>query len=587
MNTIRILPEKIASQIAAGEIIERPASIVRELIDNSIDAKAHRILVKTERGGKGLIKVTDNGVGMSRDDLLLCFERHATSKIRTAADLTKVTSFGFRGEAIPSMAAVSRMQITSLLQKELLGNRVRISGGKLLAIEEVGTPPGTIVEIKDLFFNIPARRKFLKTPRTEMNHIVDTVLRAAMPFPNISFRLEEGQKEILHLPASSNPHLRLSHLMGRTAGQSILSGESWQKDLHIAIHAAPADFARKRADRLYVYVNGRNIKDRFITKAVIEGYGQRLMKGQYPQALIFITIDPKRIDVNVHPTKQEIKFQDGQKIFNAMAAVVNETLTPASQAFPSTRTPYNNQGTPQTPPPAPTISETPETYVPPQTYALPQTYIPPQTQQPNPLQKEPPVPFIETKTPQIIGQLGNMYILCQMEDGLLIVDQHAAHERIVYENLRNSLLSSKVEIQNLLIPHEMEFSLKEKGILLEKGDVLAHFGIELDHFGGNTFLLRAVPALLKNVNWQALISEFISKLEESGPPNSAHIMDDAVKIMACHGAIRAGQHLTLTEMNHLMDQLKKMDLPTNCPHGRPIFKDFTYFEMNKMFKRIV
>ena len=575
MNTIRILPEKVASQIAAGEIIERPASIVRELIDNSIDAKSHRISVKTERGGKGLIKVTDNGVGMSRDDLLLCFERHATSKIRTAADLAEVTSFGFRGEAIPSMASASRMQITSLPQKELLGNRVRISGGKLLAIEEVGAPPGTIVEIKDLFFNIPARRKFLKTPRTEMNHIVDTVLRAAMPFPNISFRLEEGQKEILHLPASSNPHLRLSHLMGRTAGQSILSGESRQKDLHIAIHAAPAEFARKRADRLYVYVNGRNIKDRFTTKAIIEGYGQRLMKGQYPQALVFITIDPRLIDVNVHPTKQEIKFQDGQKVFSAMSAVVNKTLTPVSPAFPSTRTPYKIQSPQQTKPPTPMILETTE------------TYVPPQKQKPKPLQKEPPVPLLETKTPQIIGQLGNMYILCQMEDGLLIVDQHAAHERIVYENLKNSFLSAGVEIQNLLIPHEMEFSLKEKGLLLQKRDVLAHFGIELDHFGGNTFLLRAVPALLKNVNWQDLISEFISKLEEDGAPDSAHIIDEAVKIIACHGAIRAGQHLTLTEMNNLMDQLNKMDLPTNCPHGRPIFKDFTYFEMNKMFKRIV
>ena len=575
MNTIRILPEKVASQIAAGEIIERPASVVRELIDNSIDAKAHRISVKTERGGKGLIKVTDNGVGMGRDDLLLCFERHATSKIRTASDLEEVTSFGFRGEAIPSMASVSRMQITSLPQKALLGNRVRISGGKLLAIEEVGAPPGTIVEIRDLFFNIPARRKFLKTPSTEMNHIVDTVLRAAMPFPNISFRLEEGKKEVLHLPASSNPHLRLSHLMGRTAGKSILSGESRQKDLHIAIHAAPADFSRKRADRLYVYVNGRNIKDRFITKAIIEGYGQRLMKGRYPQALVFITIDPRVIDVNVHPTKQEIKFQDGQKVFSAMVNLVNETLTPASHVFSGTSQPYKSQSTREAASPTPTIFEGAE------------TFAPPMTQTPSPVPKETPVLLIETKTPQIIGQLGNMYILCQMEDGLLIVDQHAAHERIVYENLKNSLFSTKVEIQNLLIPHEMEFSLKEKGILLQKGDVLAHFGIELDHFGGNTFLLRAVPAMLKNVNWQALISEFISKLEEGGPPDSDHIMDEAVKIMACHGAIRAGQHLTLTEMNNLMHQLNEMDLPTNCPHGRPIFKDFTYFEMNKMFKRIV
>ena len=304
MNAIRILPEKVASQIAAGEVIERPASVVRELIDNSIDAKADRISIKIERGGKGLIKVSDNGIGMSRDDLLLCLERHATSKIKTASDLSSITSFGFRGEAIPSMAAVSRLEITSLPDRALLGNRVTISGGKLLSIEEVGAPQGTIVEVKNLFFNIPARRKFLKTPRTEMNHIVDTVLRAAMPFKEISFRLEEGEKEILHLPASPNPRLRLSHLMDRTAGQSVLSGENRRKDLHITVHAAPAEFARKRADRLFVYVNGRNIKDRFVTKAIIEGYGQRLMKGRYPQALVFINIDPSQIDVNVHPAKQ-------------------------------------------------------------------------------------------------------------------------------------------------------------------------------------------------------------------------------------------------------------------------------------------
>ncbi|MCF8127055.1 MAG: DNA mismatch repair endonuclease MutL [Deltaproteobacteria bacterium] len=573
MNTIRILPEKVASQIAAGEVIERPASVVRELIDNSIDAKADRISVEIERGGKGLIKVTDNGFGMGRDDLLLCLERHATSKIKSASDLAKVTSFGFRGEAIPSMASVSRMQITSLPENALLGNRVRISGGKLLAIEEVGAPPGSIIEIRNLFFNIPARRKFLKTPRTEMYHIVDTVLRAAMPFSGISFRLSGGDKEILHLPASSDPHLRLSHLMGRTTGRSILSGESRQGDLQITVHAAPADFARKRADRLFVYVNGRNIKDRFVTRAIIEGYGQRLMKGRYPQALVFITIDPAQIDVNVHPTKQEIKFQNGQQVFRAIAALVHKTLKPTLHAFSAPSQPIKRRDVRDETPP--TIFEGSE------------TYEQPPAQKPFPTPIETPARLTDTERPQIIGQLGNTYILCQMKDGLLIVDQHAAHERIVYETLKKSLLSSNIEIQNLLIPHEMEFSLKERGILLEKGDLMAHFGIELDHFGGNTFLLRAVPALLENVNWQTLISEFILKLEEDLEPESTLLMDEAVKIMACHGAIRAGQRLTLTEMSGLMDQLNKMDLPGNCPHGRPIFKNFTYFEMNKMFKRIV
>ena len=574
MNTIRILPEKVASQIAVGEVIERPASVVRELIDNSIDAKADRIVIKIENGGKGLIKVRDNGVGMSRHDLLLCLERHATSKIRTASDLMQIKSFGFRGEAIPSMASVSRMQMTSLPQKELLGNRVKISGGKLLAIEEVGAPPGTIVEIRDLFFNIPARRKFLKTKATEMNHIMDSVLRAAMPFPDISFRLEEGEKEILHLPASQDPLLRLSLLMGREAGQSILSKEDGQRDLHIAIHAAPGDFARNRADRLFVYVNGRNIKDRFVTKAIMAGYGQRLMKGRYPQALVFIDIDPSQIDVNVHPAKQEIKFQNGQKVFSAIAAAVDKALSPTSHTAGHSRI-NENHAIPQTTPSAPIISEPSETY---EQRLMPTPFFAPE---------KPPLSLNTAEGPRIIGQLGNMYILCQMEDSLLIVDQHAAHERIVYETLKKSLLAARIEIQNLLIPLEMEFSLKEKGTLLEKGDLLAHFGIELDHFGGNAFLLRAVPALLKNVNWQMFISEFISNLEEGRQTDNADITDKAVTLMACHGAIRAGQRLTFTEMSNLLHQLKEMDLPTNCPHGRPIFKQFTFYEMSRMFKRIV
>ncbi|MCG6878783.1 MAG: DNA mismatch repair endonuclease MutL [Deltaproteobacteria bacterium] len=573
MNAIRILPEKVASQIAAGEVIERPASVVRELIDNSIDANADRISVKIERGGKSLIKVSDNGTGMGRDDLLLCLERHATSKIKTASDLSRVTSFGFRGEAIPSMAAVSRLEITSLPDKALLGNRVTISGGKLLSIEEVGAPQGTIVEVKNLFFNIPARRKFLKTPRTEMNHIMDTVLRAAMPFSKISFCLEEGEREILHLPASPNPRLRLSHLMDRAAGESVLSGENGRKDLHIAVHAAPAEFARKRADRLFVYVNGRNIKDRFVTKAIIEGYGQRLMKGRYPQALVFINIDPAQIDINVHPSKQEIKFQNGQQVFRAVAAVFHQTLRPATHSFSKGPKPFTNLKSGEVTQTEPSIFESVETYV-------------------SPIVREPrpsPIkaPSKDFKAPEIIGQLGNMYLLCQMDDGLLLVDQHAAHERIVYETLQKSLRSAKIEIQNLLLPYEMEFSLKEKGILLEKGHVLAQLGIELDHFGGNTFLLRAVPALLKDANWQALISEFISKLDEGVPLEGTHLTDEAIKIMACHGAIRAGQHLTPPEMVDLMRQLSEMDLPTNCPHGRPIFKSFTYFELNKLFKRIV
>jgi DNA mismatch repair protein MutL len=567
MNTIRILPEKVASQIAAGEVIDRPASVVRELIDNSIDAGADRIVVRIEKGGKGLIKVSDNGKGMSRDDLLLCVERHATSKIETASDLFSIKSLGFRGEALPSIASVSRMKLTSRSKDRLEGHRLKIAGGKLTGIEETGAPVGTVVEAGDLFFNIPARRKFLRAARTETDHIIDTFTRLALPFPGVNFKLDDAGKTLMNLPASDHQLPRLSALLGRKVAESITEAQERIHDLGVSVYLAPWELSRTRGDRLFVYVNGRNIRDRLLTKAIIEGYGQRLMKGHYPQAVIFLEIDPSKVDVNVHPTKQEVRFHNSRDVFQAIVSTIEKALACSSNPL------YG-----QVPDQVPSfVSDVSEPF---------QEFSQPVLTQGIPARAGAAEQSAISEIPQIIGQLGNTYILCQVKDGLLMVDQHAAHERIMYENLKKGFNDSRIEVQALLMPHKLELSAKEKRVVQEKGDRLSRFGIELEHFGGNTFLLRAVPALLENVEWDSFLSEFLAELEE-GEFEDDTLFDKALTVMACHGAIRAGYRMTNEEITHLFYQLEEMDLPTNCPHGRPIFKHFTYYEIEKMFKRVV
>lgn len=573
MNTIRVLPEKVASQIAAGEVVDRPASVVRELIDNSIDAGADRIVVRIENGGKRLIKVSDNGVGMSRDDLLLCIERHATSKIETASDLFSVKTFGFRGEAIPSIASVSRMQIVSRTKGNLGGHKLKIAGGRLISIEETGAPDGTIVEVRDLFFNIPARRKFLRATKTETDHIIDITTRAVLPLSNIHFRLDESEKAVMNLPASDEKLPRLSAIMGRNIAGSMIDAHEINDELAITVYLAPSDQSRTRGDRLFVYVNGRYIRDRLVTRAVMEGYGQRLMKGRYPQAVVFMEIDPSKVDVNVHPTKQEIRFRNGRAVFSTIVYTIEKALARSLHTFPGQewikhdRRPNQGKG-------FDLVSE------PMWNYAQAEQGIATPTRT-----GETDQPMVK-EGPKIIGQLGNTYIMCQVKDGLLMVDQHAAHERIVYENLKKGFDASKLEVQTLLTPYKLELTMKEKRIVLEKGKDLTRVGIELDHFGGCTFLLRAVPALLKNITWDSFISELIAELGEDKLEHET-FLDKVLTVMACHGAVRAGQRLNEEEIKHLFVQLEDMDLPTNCPHGRPIFKHFTYYEIEKMFKRVV
>lgn len=416
MNKIHILPEKVASQIAAGEVVDRPASVVRELIDNSIDAAADRIFVRIEMGGKGLIKVNDNGVGMSRDDILLCVERYATSKIETASDLFSVKSFGFRGEALPSIASVSRTEIVSRPKDQLAGHRLKIAGGRLISIEETGAPAGTIIEVRNLFYNIPARRKFLRAVRTETDHIIDVFSRVALPFPGIAFRLEDAGKTIMNLPASDQHIQRLYSLMGRKVAEAMIEVQERNHDLGISAYLAPPDLSRTRGDRLFVYVNGRNIRDRLVTKAVLDGYGQRLMKGQYPQAAIFIEIDPSKVDVNIHPTKQEVRFHNSRDVFQSIVSTVGKALGQSFHPYIGTKPQQEGSFFQKE---ALGISEPVWKY--------------------NQTEQSPVVPFkveereqsLIREAPRVIGQLGNTYILCQVRERTKVYSFDMAQEKHV------------------------------------------------------------------------------------------------------------------------------------------------------------
>jgi DNA mismatch repair protein MutL len=578
MNVIRILPEKVASQIAAGEVIERPASVVRELLDNSIDAGSTNVVLKIENGGKRLIRVRDNGVGMTRDDLLLCLERHATSKIKSVSDLFSLSSLGFRGEALPSTASVSRMEIKSRPPQQMIGHRVKVDGGKLRSVDEVGCPAGTIVEVRDLFYNVPARRKFLRADRTEADHVIHTLSRISLPFLHIHFRLDDRDKAILNLPASESDLNRLSVLMGSEVARSMVTLDQKVGELKVKAFLGPPDLNRSRGDHIFIYVNNRSIRDRLVTRAVMEGYGQRLMKGRYPQAVIFLDISPSLVDINVHPTKQEIRFRNSRLVYQSIISAIEDTLRQRFHAIFEVPLDQGYDG----------LREFGEEHLGGVDMAERQgDYLLEASERlegPAALFRE---PYLAEAGPRVIGQLKDTYILCQTKDGLLIVDQHAAHERVVYENLKRAYGGRQIERQNFLIPHKLEVSLNEGRVIQQRLDQLVKLGLELEHFGGSTFLLRSVPSSLIQAQWENFILDLIPVLEEEDDLSTEKAMDKLLTVMACHGAIRAGKRMSREEMNLLLNQLEEMDLPTNCPHGRPILKKFSYYEVEKMFKRVV
>jgi len=599
MSKIKILPEILSNKIAAGEVVERPSSVVKELVENALDANSTRIIIEVEKGGRSLIRVSDNGSGMNRDDALLAPERYATSKIYKDKDLFAINTLGFRGEALPSIAAVSKFCLVTRDQASQAGTEIIVEGGRLKKVSQVGAPLGTMVTVKQLFFNMPARRKFLKTVNTEMGHIADTVSSMALGRPDVQFRLIHNGKIVKNWSATSDPADRVADVFGKGIKNDLNEIEFTSDFLAVTGWISSPRITRSTSRGIYVYVNGRFVRNRVVQHALFKGYGSRLMKGQFPVAVLFMKVPFDRVDVNVHPTKHEVRFEEQNKVHDAVTGVVADTLRLIDQPEWSPK---------RFPEPEPLevksrISESLPHFISSKkeisVKKRPSNIKHPisSTQHPASPQKR-DFHFIPTSNQtelwtrkkfgdlSIIGQFHDTYILCESADGLVLIDQHAAHERILFERLKKRSSTLSKASQKLLIPETIDLGYREAEILEKLIPDLNELGLEIEPFGGNTFAVKSVPALLENKEVRPLVMEIVEKMAQTGfTPGLEKVIDQCLILMACHGAIRANRKLSDKEIKGLLDQLDKCDNPSNCPHGRPTWISWSINDLEKSFGR--
>ncbi len=597
MPSVRILPEILSNKIAAGEVVERPASVVKELLENAIDAGSDRITIDIDQGGRSMIRVSDNGYGMGHDDALLAIERYATSKITAESDLFDIRSLGFRGEALPSIAAVSRFTMITRDDKSDTATEIRVEGGKIRSVNPVGAPRGTMITVRQLFFNTPARRKFMKTVSTEFGHIADIVSCIALSRPEIRFHLTHNGKTVRQWHDVRNAYARVSDVMGENAGLFYPVSGNTEAALLSGWVCDPSA-TRSNAAKTYTFVNGRFIRDRGLQYAVMEGYRGHLMKGRFPLAVLYLTIPAPDVDVNVHPTKHEVRFSRQREVYATVSAAVSQSLfQKKNEKCPE---PESKEGFTQR---AFQVAETVPVFGAGewQQQAFPAD-IPENKAAANsgkhenrlsnvPAAPEPRQAALFSQealgTAAVIGQFNNTYILCEKGDELVLIDQHAAHERIIYEHLRSLARTEKaVPVQRLLLPETVELGFRESAALEQVLPELNRAGLEIDHFGANTFIIKAVPDILKDAQVPSLIAEIGETVDFSGHSQGiAPAIDACILLMACHGAIRANQALTRAQMQAIVEQLQACENPYTCPHGRPTMITWHADLLEKRFKR--
>lgn len=612
MNRIRVLPEILANKIAAGEIVERPASVVKELLENSIDAHAHAISVTVVSGGKRLIQVLDDGEGMSQDDAILAFEHHATSKLQTAEDLGAIATLGFRGEALPSIASVSRLTLRTRQagQESLPGSEVEIQGGVMRSVKPVPWDKGTEITVRDLFFNVPARRKFLRSHDTELGHIARLVTHYALAHPEIRFTLKSDGREMIDAVAVKTVAERIYQIFGEGFLENLveLNGQAGSVKLH-GYSSRPHE-QRTTPYSQFFYVNRRMVRDKVVTSAIRQAYRNCMPASAYPVVILFLELPFDQVDVNAHPAKTEIRFRDQSTVHSLILNTIQRSLV-GTASIPA----YEHRGVPPVVAPEPHF-----------TAGLPAAddsrfdFTPPAAS-PNPFQRAFNYPFREIAggevhgiqdhsllrimpemllgSPQegksafqagsvrILGQLQESYIVACDSQGLLIIDQHVAHERILYEKLASATQNNGVETQGLLVPVSLELPPHQAALLGRMMPELNRNGFQVEHFGGTSILIRSVPAIARESDCRKLISEILEGLEKEDRTLDVDRIRDRIAVTtACRSAIKVNMPLTMEKMQWLLDQLALTRIPTNCPHGRPIILRFSMYEIQRNFGRI-
>jgi len=592
LSRIRLLPEALAHKIAAGEVIERPASVVKELVENAIDAGAQKVSVSVSADALSLIRVSDNGDGMTPDDAELAFSRHATSKLQSEEDLYAVATFGFRGEALPSIATVSRVRLTTQITGAASGIELSIEAGVVTKRMPIGTPVGSTFEVSDLFFNTPVRKKFLKSPQTEIGHIHEAVLQPALIYPAIHFRLTSEQRVLFDAPPVDTLQERALQLFPRETIYGCrpicdqAAGVSWEG----LVSAPPLRRSHRRHQ--YLFVNGRPIKNATLTHAVYEAYGGLLMKGEHPFFILSISVDPATIDVNVHPTKREVRFQYPDRIHAAIVGRLRSTLSmpstsgtePAAFPVPLPR------AVPQTMPTGPGFPRVAST-------ESRQSESPwvgwPEADRQGDRDRPDARHFSSTTAPlfgddlPLIRPLGQVYatfLLAEVNGEMMLIDQHTAHERLLYEQLLED--RGRQTVQPYLIPPQIDLPPRAMAAVLEHLDLLAGFGWKVEPFGAQTIIIREAPVRLAGVDPVAMFAAFSEEIEDVPSTAALEAREQAVAAsMACHGAIRAGRVLSLEEIRTLLDDFFKRKTPPTCPHGRPVFIRYPLGDLEKLFRR--